>query len=117
VVLLLGLDTIRGAADDAETGDHEHIISILATPILTGPATMTFVTLLTMEESMTTVIANLIVTYILVATVMLLLACMVERIHPRLIGVLSRILGLFLTAMGVELMALGLQGLIKAAPH
>jgi multiple antibiotic resistance protein len=117
VVLLLGLDTIRGTADDTDPGDHDNIISILATPVLTGPATMTFLTLATLEMGMAKVIANLIVTFIAVATVMIVLATTIERIHPRLIGILSRILGLFLSAMGVEMMAQGLQGLIRAATH
>ena len=115
-MLLLGLDTIRGHEDDeVPAGGTDNIISLLATPILTGPATMSYVTLATIEMGTVTVIANLIVAFLGVATVMILLATMIEYIHPRIIGIISRILGLFLTAMAVEMMAGGLQGLIKAA--
>jgi multiple antibiotic resistance protein len=116
VVLLLGLDTIRGHDNDPpRAGGMDNFISILATPILTGPATMSFVTLTTIEKGVLPVVANLIIAFIGVAAVMLLLAIMIEKINARLIGIVSRILGLFLTAMAVEMMAKGMAGLIQAA--
>jgi small neutral amino acid transporter SnatA (MarC family) len=46
---------------------------------------------------------------------MALLTAMISRVNARLIGIVSRILGLFLTAMAVEMMAKGLDGLIREA--
>jgi len=119
VIMLLGLETIRGDDDDtqqpAKLDKLDNFIAILATPILTGPATMSYITLKTYEVGIISVIANLIVAFIAVAVVMLILTMMISRVNARLIGIISRILGLFLTAMAVEMMAKGLDGLIREA--
>ena len=117
VVLLLGLETIRGdKSEPASPRDFDNVVAILATPVLTGPATMSFITLKVIElNSTVAVIANLVVAFAGVAAVMLLMTAMISRLNSQLIGIISRILGLFLTAMAVELMANGLAGLIRAA--
>ncbi|HLX62204.1 MAG TPA: MarC family protein [Planctomycetota bacterium] len=116
VVLLLGLETIRGdTSEPSSPKTFDNVVALLATPILTGPATMSFITLQVAEFGMVHVILNLIVAFIGVAAVMLLLTAMIARLNSQLIGIISRILGLFLTAMAVELMAKGLAGLIHAA--
>ncbi len=116
VIMLLGIETIRGDEEEStQTGNSDNFIAILATPILTGPATMSYITLTTYEEGMLKVIINLIVAFIGVAVVMAVLTLMISRVNARLIGIVSRILGLFLTAMAVEMMAKGLDGLIHAA--
>ncbi len=116
VILLLGLETIRGQEEEAPPeGGHDNFIAILATPILTGPATMSFITLKVYEVSIQVMVLNLIVAFIGVAGVMYLLTVMIARLNERLIGIVSRILGLFLTAMAVEMMAKGLHGLIVEA--
>lgn len=116
VIMLLGLETIRGQEEDAPpSGGLDNYIAILATPILTGPATMSFVSLKAFEEGILKVVVNLIVAFIGVAAVMYLLTVMISRLNTRLVGIVSRILGLFLTAMAVEMMAKGLDGLIREA--
>jgi len=116
VIMLLGLETIRGDEDESPTaGGLDNFIAILATPILTGPATMSYITLKTFEEGILKVVANLIVAFIGVAAVMYVMTMMISRVNARLIGIMSRILGLFLTAMAVEMMAKGLDGLIREA--
>lgn len=116
VIMLLGLETIRGDEEDAPpNGGLDNFIAILATPILTGPATMSYITLKTYEVGTVAVIANLILAFIGVAAVMFVLTAMIARVNARLIGIVSRILGLFLTAMAVEMIAKGLDGLIREA--
>lgn len=115
VIMLLGIETIRGDEDAQSGGGLDNYIAILATPILTGPATMSYITLKTFEEGILKVIANLIIAFIGVAAVMYVMTVMISRVNARLIGVISRILGLFLTAMAVEMMAKGLDGLIREA--
>ena len=118
VIMLLGLETIRGRDEAAPTsGALDNYIAILATPILTGPATMSFITLKTYEEGMLKVIVNLLIAFVGVAGVMYLLTATIARLNTRLVGIISRILGLFLTAMAVEMMAKGLEGLIREALH
>ncbi|MEI6236498.1 MAG: MarC family protein [Planctomycetota bacterium] len=116
VIMLLGIETIRGDESDIPSaGGTDNFIAILATPILTGPATMSYITLKTYEFGVLTVVANLIVAFVGVAAVMYILTMMISRVNARLIGILSRILGLFLTALAVEMMAKGFDGLIREA--
>lgn len=113
VVLLLGLETIRGHDDDKPPdGGLDNFVAILATPILTGPATMSFVTLKAYEMEIWLLVIHLILAFVGVAGVMYILCMSLDRINTRLIGIISRVLGLFLTAMGVEMMAAGIEGLI-----
>ena len=115
VILLLGLETIRGEEDKPLQGGLDNFIAILATPILTGPATMSFITLKAYEIGVLPLILHLLLAFVGVAGVMFALCASLDKINTRLIGIVSRILGLFLTAMAVEMIAVGLTGLIQAA--
>lgn len=115
VILLLGLETIRGNDEDKPTtGGLDNYIAILATPILTGPATMSFITLKTYEIGILSIVLHLLLAFVGVAGVMYLLCMTLDKINTRLIGIISRILGLFLTAMAVEMIAKGISDLIVA---
>ena len=112
VLLLLGLDTIRPKEKEIVNVEGVHsLISIIATPMLTGPATISYITIKTYELGQFTVLANLIPAFILVGIVFISFAYVVPKANANLINISSRILGLFLTAVSVEMIFTGVKGL------
>lgn len=114
VLLLLGLDTIKARHNQEELDIEgpDSLISIIATPLMTGPATISFLTLKTYEMGQFPVLANATITFIIVGIVFITGAYMIERINHKLISITSRVLGLFLTALAIEMIARGLLGII-----
>ncbi|MBI5223165.1 MarC family protein [Candidatus Micrarchaeota archaeon] len=112
VLFLLGLDTIRPKqSTEGEFGQVEALISIIATPLLTGPATISFITLKTFEIGALAVLSNLIVAFMGVFLVFYTFSMMINKVNFKLVGIASRILGLFLTAVAIEMIANGISAL------
>lgn len=114
VLLLLGIDTIREKEEEEvqRSKPNDSIVALLATPMLTGPATISFLTLKTMELGAQYMIFNIILSFILVLLVFYPLATMIPKINMTVISILSRILGLFLTAMAIEMIFAGVKAII-----
>ena len=114
VLLLLGLDTIRAKHNHEEmkTEGVDSLISIIATPLLTGPATISFITIKTYELGQIPILLNVTLAFLLVGIVFFLCSLMIERINHNLINIISRVLGLFLTAVGIEMISKGLLGVL-----
>lgn len=112
VLLLLGIDTIRPKEKEVSTHTGVHsMISIIATPMLTGPATISFITIKAYEMAQFALLANLVLAFILVGLVFVTFAYLIPRINENLISISSRVLGLFLTAVAIEMIATGAKGL------
>jgi multiple antibiotic resistance protein len=88
------------------------LIAIMATPLLTGPATISFITIKSMEIGMIPVFINLCAAFILVGTVFMLFSVFIDRINTKVIGIMSRVLGLFLSAIAIEMISAGIEGTI-----
>jgi multiple antibiotic resistance protein len=113
VILLLGLETIRSGVESKSNVNHiDTMIAIIASPMLTGPATISFVTIKTYEIGRVPVLANLLAAFVLVAVVFIAFSFAIARIHQRLISITARVLGLFLTAVAIEMMARGVQAYV-----
>mgnify|MGYP002681600643 FL=1 len=120
VLLLLGIRMVTPGQEEERLPDlSDSAIAIMATPLLTGPATISFVTIKAFELGRLAVLSNLCVTFVLVAAVFLLFSLAIDRINAKVIDILSRVMGLFLTAVAIELVARGLEGitLTAAARH
>lgn len=114
-LLLLGLDTIRDKHSKESVGKIDSLISILATPLLTGPATISFIIIKSLEIGRTVLLLNIVITFILVGIVFVLFSYSIKKINFRVIEISSKILGLFLTAMAIELIFTGAYNLISLA--
>ena len=112
VLLLLGLDTINPREKQEDIGEVDHLISIIATPMLTGPATISYITIKAYELGQTALVVNLVAAFILVGIVFMIFSVMVSRVNQKLVNITSRILGLFLTAVAIEMMATGINGFL-----
>lgn len=115
VLLLLGLDTIRsGDEKEGKVTQVDSMISILATPLLTGPATISFITIKSFELGKLTMTSNLTAAFALIGIVFMLFAFMIPRINAKLVNISSKVLGLFLTAVAIEMIAKGIYGIFMA---
>ncbi|VVB98924.1 MarC family integral membrane protein [uncultured archaeon] len=113
VVLLLGLSMARGGKDYSGT-KQDAIVSLIATPLLTGPATMSFLIITAADVGTLVVLANLFVAFLAVAALFLLVAYLMPNINLDYVSFVSRLLGLFLIGLGVEMMAAGVKVLLFA---
>ena len=113
ILLLLGIDTVRL---DGETGKNvnemDGFISLIATPLLTGPATMSFIIFKAYEMSQVDLIVNITATFVIIGALFVLFASMVPKINVKLVSILSKIFGLFLTAIGIEMMVAGIRAIM-----
>jgi multiple antibiotic resistance protein len=115
VLLLLGLETIRGKEKEEKVTKTDSLISIIATPLLTGPGTMSYITIKVYEIGKFKMVFNIFFAFILVAIVFMVFSFSVKKINPKVINISSRILGLFLTAVAIQLIATGIQGVLHIA--
>ena len=79
--------------------------------MLTGPATISYITIKAYELGQFAVAVNLIPAFILVGIVFISFAYVVPKANANLINISSRIFGLFLTAVSIEMIFTGVKGL------
>lgn len=115
-LLLLGLDTVRDKEKEDKIGKIDSLISILATPLLTGPATISFIIIKSLEIGKTILLFNIVFTFILVGIVFVLFSYSIGKINLKVIKISSKILGLFLTAIAIELIFTGAHNLFVLTP-
>lgn len=114
ILLLLGVETARASKEtssSAQTTTAEVLTSLIATPLLTGPATISFLVIKTYELGAVTTIVNTVVAFAIVGVVFYFLSSLIPRINMRIVSILSRVLGLFLTAVAIEMLANGIKGI------
>jgi len=112
VLFLLGLNNIQGKKknqQDVKTSDA--LVSIIATPLLTGPSTIAFITLKSFEIGKVSMVSNIFLAFIIVAIVFTIFSFSIKKINPKVIDITSRVLGLFLTAVAIEMISKGIHGL------
>jgi multiple antibiotic resistance protein len=113
VLIILGYHMVRPADEEKkEITNVDALTTIIATPMLTGPGTISFITIKTIEIGRTVVLTNLVGAFILVGIVFFVFSLLVSKIHEKLVNILSRIMGLFLMAVAIEMIAKGLEGII-----
>ncbi|MEM4366687.1 MAG: MarC family protein [Candidatus Anstonellales archaeon] len=115
VLLLLGLETVRETEGEQNVGEIDSLISIIATPLLTGPATISFIAIKAYEISQLELLANVTLAFLLVGIVFYIFSLMLPKINMKLVSITSKVLGLFLTAVAIEMIAAGISALIKAS--
>lgn len=112
ILLLLGISTARRSDDAKASPDTaEALSSLIATPLLTGPATISFLTIKTYELRVENILPNTVIAFILVGGVFMVFAALIPKINTKAVGIVSRILGLFLTAVAIEMISAGIKGL------
>lgn len=116
VLLLLGINMVKSHEENGhEFKAIDSLITLIATPLLTGPATISFITIKAYEIGKIPVFINVSLAFVLVGVVFILISYMVDKINLGLVDIASRVLGLFLSAVAIEMIAKGIEGSIKAS--
>lgn len=116
VLLLLGINMVKPKEEEEKVGKTNSLVTLIATPMLTGPATISFITIKVYEIGMVSLLTNLFISFLFVGVVFVLFSVMIKRINPTVVDIMARILGLFITAVAIEMIAsgiMGIAGLIK----
>lgn len=116
VLLLLGINMVKPKEEEEKVGKTSSLVTLIATPMLTGPATISFITIKVYEIGMISLLTNLFISFLFVGVVFFLFSVMIKRINPTVVDIMARILGLFITAVAIEMIAsgiMGIAGLIK----
>ena len=112
VLFLLGIDMIRPKEESkSDLGEVEALISIIATPLLTGPATISYLTVKSLEIGQIPLLVDVVVTFIFVGIVFFAFSKIINKINLKVVGIVSRVLGLFLTAVAIEMIAKGVDAI------
>jgi multiple antibiotic resistance protein len=115
ILLLLGINMVRPKEDSAkDLNKINSLIAILATPLLTGPGTISFITIKAFELGKMQIIFNLCFAFVLVAIIFISFSFAIKKINVTVVDIISRVMGLLLTAVAIEMMAKGIEGLIKS---
>jgi multiple antibiotic resistance protein len=114
VVLLLGLDTIRGNdGEEKAPGEHDAVTTVLATPLLTGPATISFVSLQAEQSPLLPLLLTIALAFVAVGAVYGIFVLTIHRFNRKVVTIVSRVLGLFLTAVAIQMIAAGVNALLR----
>jgi len=116
LVLLLGLSMARDTKDEGSTSSTptDALVSLIATPLLTGPATLSYLIIQAARIGVVAAALNLTVAFVLVALVFMAAAWGIRRVNLTYIQFVSRLLGLFLIALGIEMLVRGTTALVAA---
>ena len=114
ILFLLGIETVRPKPLHEELGEVDSLIAIIATPLLTGPAVISFLTIKAMEDGAGPLVPDVTIAFLIVGAIFYIFSVMLPRINEKAVEILSKIMGLFLTAIAVEMMAKGMSALLFA---
>lgn len=108
VLFLLGINTVLAKKEVPKISKVDSIISIISTPLLTGPATISYVALLTYEVGIISALVNILVAFILVGIIFFLFSYAIPKINIKIISIIAKILGLFLMAVAIQMITRGI---------
>jgi len=112
VIILLGI----GMTKEKEVKDvtkEDSMVSLIATPLLTGPATLSFLMLNVGTIGFVPLLSNVMVSFILTGSVFVIFALAISRIQTKYITFIGRLLGLFIIALGIEMLGLGVKEILS----
>lgn len=111
VLFLLGIETVRPKPVREDVNEVDSLVAIIATPLLTGPAVMSFLTIQAFETGIWPLLISSTAAFLLAGVTFYLFSLFLPKINPKAVEIASKVLGLFLTAIAVEMMAKGAAGL------
>jgi multiple antibiotic resistance protein len=112
VLFLLGLDTVRPKPVREDVNEVDSLVAIIATPLLTGPAVISFLTIKAYDTGPASLVGDVTVSFLVVGAIFYIFALLLPKISEKVVEILSKIMGLFLTAIAIEMMASGVRGLM-----
>ncbi|MCX6769921.1 MAG: MarC family protein [Candidatus Micrarchaeota archaeon] len=116
VLFLLGLDTVRPKPKREDVDEVDSLVAIIATPLLTGPAVISFLTIKAIEQGAPSLVVDVSVAFGIVGIVFFLFSLALPRVNEKVIEILSKVMGLFLMAIAIEMLAKGTRALLLSSP-
>ncbi|MDE1798475.1 MAG: MarC family protein, partial [Candidatus Micrarchaeota archaeon] len=92
VLFLLGIDTIRPKHEEPELGEVDSLISIIATPLLTGPATISYLTLAAYDSGPWVLLPDVTLAFLAVGLVFFLFSLTIKRLNPKVVEITAKVL-------------------------
>jgi multiple antibiotic resistance protein len=114
VLFLLGIETVRPKPQKEDINETDSLIAIIATPLLTGPAVISFITLKALEQGAVPLLGDITIAFAVVGAIFFAFSLALPKINEKVIEILAKVMGLFLTAIAVEMMAKGFAALMIA---
>jgi len=114
ILFLLGIETVRPKPVREDIGEVDSLIAIIATPLLTGPAVISFLTIKAMEAGAVPLVPDVTISFLIVGAIFYIFSVMPAPVKKKAGEIVSKIMGLFLTAIAVEMMAKGMSALLFA---
>ncbi len=114
MIMLLGLSMAResGESEKRKVTQADALVSILATPLLTGPATLSYLAIKTAELGIPQVLLSLSMAFSMVGAVLIFSVRANPNLNLKYVSFISRIFGLFLLALGLQMLVIGVKSLI-----
>lgn len=114
LISLLGLSMARGSDGDENTKvtTADALTSLLSTPMLTGPATLTYLAIKAAEIGTAAIIGNTVLAFVIVGAVFFGMVRVIPTINLKYINLASRIFGLFLLALGIQMLVAAAKAMI-----
>jgi len=114
VLFLLGLDTVRPKPVREEVNEVDSLIAIIATPLLTGPAVISFLTIKAFDSGPMSLVGDVTISFLIVGTIFYIFSLLLPKVNEKVVEIMSKVMGLFLTAIAIEMMAKGATALLIA---
>ena len=114
ILFLLGVETVRPKPVKEEVNEVDSLVAIIATPLLTGPAVMSFLTIRTIEMGVLPVLVQATGAFFIAGLVFYLFSLFLPKLNPKVIEIASKVMGLFLTAIAIEMIAKGATALFTS---
>ena len=112
VLFLLGLDTVRSKSGDIKATRVDGFVSIIATPLLTGPAAISFIAITAHEIGKIATMINLVPVFVLVGAVFIIFSFVVDKVNIKIVSITSKVLGLFLIGIAIQMIVTGIKVLM-----
>jgi multiple antibiotic resistance protein len=117
VLLILGIQMVlpKDEPHHKKIGGINTTITLIATPLITGPGTISYITVKTVEIGISKILLSICVAFIIVGAIFVIFAYFIEQINAKVIDIISRVMGLFLCGVAIQMIAVGLEAIIKTA--
>ncbi|VVC01526.1 MarC family integral membrane protein [uncultured archaeon] len=114
VLFLLGIETVRPKPVREDVSEVDSLIAIIATPLLTGPAVISFLAVKAFDSGAMALVEDVTIAFALVGALFYIFSLMLPRVNEKVVEIISKVMGLFLTAIAIEMMAKGATALLMA---
>ena len=102
IFLMMAIELVFGLTLSKISDDSGAKWAIIASPVLTGPGVITTAIIISQQYGMDTVVVAGIISLVSTWVILRMSSALMKAVGEQALGVITRIIGLFIAAMGVE---------------